>query len=77
MRALENAKYYTRTEWEKIIDNAALGKEDTQITKMYLLDYIPQIEIAVEVGLTRSTVSRRLSHALDKIEYMIKYNKAL
>lgn len=55
----------------KVIDEAALGIEDTIIAKMYLLDAIPQADIGEAVGLTRSTVSRRLTKSLDKIEKII------
>lgn len=59
---------FTRSEWETVIREAALGLEDTRIAEMYLLDAIPQVEIGEEVGLTRSTVSRRLPGIMDKVE---------
>lgn len=59
---------FTRSEWEMVIREAALGKENTRIAEMYLLDLIPQVEIGEEVGLARSTVSRRLPGIMDKIE---------
>lgn len=67
-RVPENLDGMLRSDWESIIYQAALGKEDTQIAEMYLLDAIPQVEIGVAVGLTRSAVSRRLTKILDKIE---------
>ena len=35
---------------------------------MYLLDAIPQVEIGAELGLERSTVSKRLQRIIDKVE---------
>lgn len=61
-------KYLTRSEWERIIYESALGEEDTIIAKMYLLDAIPQVEIGVCLNLDRTTVSRRLPRILSKIE---------
>lgn len=58
----------------EIIEQAALGEEDTFIAIRYLLDGIPQIEIAEELGdkfeksYNRSTISRRLPRIIHKIE---------
>ena len=58
----------------EIIEQAALGEEDTFIATRYLLDRIPQIEIAEELGdkfeksYNRSTISRRLPRIIHKIE---------
>lgn len=57
-----------RSEWEDLIREAALGIEDTKIAEMYLLDAIPQVDIGAELGLERSTVSRRLHRIIDKVE---------
>lgn len=59
---------FTRSDWEAVIKEAALGVEDTQIAEMYLLDAIPQVEIGVELNLDRSTVSKRLHRIIDKVE---------
>lgn len=58
----------TRTQWETVIREAALGIENTRIAEMYLLDAIPQVEIGAELGLSRSAVSKRLPRIVDKIE---------
>ena len=63
----EELSQLLRSDWERIILQANLGKEDTKIAEMYLLDAIPQIEIGAELNLTRSTVSRRLLKILDKV----------
>ena len=58
----------TRSEWEAVIREAALGIENTKIAQMYLLDAIPQVDIGAEIGLSRSAVSKRLLGIVDKIE---------
>lgn len=59
---------FTRSEWETVIREAALGIENTRIAEMYLLDAIPQVEIGAELNLTRSTISRRLPGIIDQVE---------
>lgn len=57
-----------RSDWEQIISQANLGREDTIIAQRYLLDAIPQIDIAIELGLERSTISRRMPRILDRVQ---------
>ena len=65
----ENLDNLLRKDWVNIIEQANLGKTDTCIAEMYLLDAVPQVDIGVEVGLERSTVSRRLNkYILPRIE---------
>lgn len=64
----ESLNKLLRDDWETVIFQAALGKEDTTIAKMYLLDVIPQVDIGEEIGLSRSAVSKRLLKIIDKIE---------
>lgn len=64
----ESLEDFTRSDWEMVIREAALGAENTRIAEMYLLDAIPQAEIGAELGLARSTVSRRLPGIMDKVE---------
>lgn len=52
---------------ETAIDQANLGEEDTLIARRYLIDQVPQIDIAVEIGMERSTISRRLPRILDRV----------
>lgn len=58
---------FTRSDWELVIREAALGVEDTRIAELYLLDAVPQIEIGAELRIDRSTVSRRLVRIIDRI----------
>lgn len=50
-----------RSELEKIIYESAFGQEDDIIARRYLIEKVPKIDIAVEMGYERSTISRRLS----------------
>jgi hypothetical protein len=62
------------SEWEEVIEQANLGEEDGFIARRCLLDGIPQIDIAEEMGdrfaksYNRSTLSRRMVHIIAKIE---------
>ena len=62
------AKNMLRSDWERVIDEAALGVEDSKIARLYLLDAIPQIEIAAELNLDRSTISKRMPRIVSRIE---------
>lgn len=70
----ENLKSLLRSDWIEIIEQANLGKEDTVIAHRYLLDAIPQVDIAEELSelfqksYDRSTISRRLPGIISKIE---------
>lgn len=68
----ESIEHLLRSDWEFVIQQAALGLEDTEIARMYLLDAIPQVEIGVELNMDRSTVSKRISKILPKIERTAK-----
>ena len=57
-----------RSEMERVIEQANLGEENTRIARMYYVERIPQIDIAEEIGVERSTISRRLSSFAAKIE---------
>lgn len=47
-------------DWERVIGQAMLGREDRQIMRMYILERMPQIDIAEELHMHRSTVSRHM-----------------
>lgn len=57
-----------RSEMEACINEANLGNDDTLIAKRYLISQVPQIEIAAELGWTRSTVSNHVGRVLKKVE---------
>lgn len=57
-----------RSEMETAISEANLGNSDSLIAKRYLVDRIPQIDIAIEMDMERSTISRRLPRIIAQIE---------
>ncbi len=57
-----------RSEMETAISEANLGNSDSLIAKRYLLDQIPQVDIAEEVGCTRSTICVRIKHIVNRVE---------
>ena len=59
-----------RSEMERAIYESNLGREDTIIATRYLIEHIPQIDIAAEFGCERSTVSRRLKNIIGRVEYV-------
>ena len=50
----------------RVIDQANLGVENTQIAKMYFIDGTPQMDIALVVGYDRSTITKRLHKITDR-----------
>lgn len=58
---------YTKKEALKIIQAAALGVTDKKIAKMYFINRLSQEDIASEVCLERSSVSRRLKNISHKL----------
>lgn len=61
-----------RSEMENSISQANLGNDDTAIARRYLIEQIPQIDIAAEFGYERSTISRRMTRILAKVERTAK-----
>lgn len=61
-----------RPEMEEAINQTNLGREDAAIAKAYLIDHIPQIDIAVEYGYDRSAISRRVPKIIAKVTQTAK-----
>jgi DNA-binding MarR family transcriptional regulator len=55
-------------EMESCIEQANLGQYDTLIARRYLISQLPQIEIAAELGWTRSTVSQHIPRIISKVQ---------
>lgn len=55
---------------ERLIHESNLGREDEQIAALYLIERIPQIDIAAEIPLDRSTVSRRMERIMKRLVRM-------
>lgn len=49
------------------IEEANLGQNDTTVAKRYLIDQWAQIDIAAELGWSRSTVSERIPRIMRKV----------
>lgn len=58
----------TRQGMETVIREANLGREDTQIAKLYYVDKLPQVDVATELYLGRATVQRRLPEIMRKMQ---------
>lgn len=58
-----------------MIHDSNLGLEDEQMATLYLIDAIPQVEIAVSIPLDRSTVSRRMKKIIKRLVKMAEKGK--
>ena len=65
----DSLKPLLRSELEKAIYEAALDSQDSLIARRYLIEKIPQIDIAAELGYERSTISRRLTRIVKSVEH--------
>lgn len=68
----DELKMLPNEKWEYIIDNYIKNETDRIIAKMYYLDGIPQVDIGVEVGYSRSAIKKKLPKIINIIE---KYQK--
>ena len=58
-----------RSELNTAIYEAALSRDDELIARRYLIEKIPQVEIAAELGYERSTISRHLPEILKSVTH--------
>lgn len=58
-----------RVEMEQAIEQANLGTFDTFVAKKYLIEQVPQIDIAEELGYDRTVITRRLKQIVPRVEY--------
>ena len=56
-----------RSELEKAIYESALSRDDNLIATRYIIEKVPQIDIAVERGYERSTISRKIVSILKEV----------
>lgn len=66
----------TRSAWEKLIYEANLGAEDTEVAKMYFIDHMCQIDIAIEKDTDRTQISRRLGQMKNRLKDVQKQLKS-
>lgn len=57
-----------RVELEQAIEQANLGTFDTFVAKKYLIEQVPQIDIAEELGYERTTITKRLPRIVEKVD---------
>lgn len=55
------------SDWERVIGQAMIGREDREIIRLYVLERMPQIDIAAELHMDRSTVSRRMDKIMIEV----------
>ena len=63
-----------RSELERVISETALNRDDSLIAQRYLVEKVAQIDIAVELGWERATVSRHMKYilpALDRVAHKL------
>ena len=58
-----------RVEMEQAIEQANLGTFDTFVAKKYLIEQVPQIDIAEELGYGRTTITERIPRIVSKVEH--------
>lgn len=75
VRLPETLENLLRSEMANAIEQANLGNDDTAIAKRYLIDQVPQMDIAIEFGYERSTISRRMPRIITKVEYTARKMK--
>jgi DNA-directed RNA polymerase specialized sigma subunit len=68
----DDLQWLLRSEWETVISQASLSGEDSRIAQLCLLDKMPQMDAACELGIHRSTVSRRLPEIIDRMRRTAK-----
>lgn len=69
VRLPDSIELLLRVELEQAIEQANLGTFDTFVAKKYLIEQVPQIDIAEELGYDRTVVTRRIKHILPRVEY--------
>ena len=57
-----------RIEMEQAIEQANLGQFDTFVAKKYLIEQVPQIDIAEELGYGRTTITERMPRIYERVE---------
>jgi len=57
----------SRSTWERLIYEANLGAEDTELATRYFIGHECQIDIAIDKDVERHSVSRRLKTAQNRI----------
>lgn len=62
----------SRSTWERLIYEANLGVEGTDIARRYFIDKQCQIDIAIDKDIERTQISRKLKFAKKRVEQLLK-----
>lgn len=62
----------SRSDWERLIYEANLGAEDSEVAKRYFIDHECQIDIAIDKDTDRTQISRRLSKMRKRLREVYK-----
>lgn len=47
-------------DWARVVNEAMLGAEDREIVRLYIVERLPQVDVAEALHMDRSTISRRM-----------------
>lgn len=64
----DSLKELLRDEWGTIIRQGGFNQEDAEIIRLYLIDKLPQIDVAEEIGISRRSINRRLPDILKRAQ---------
>lgn len=53
-------------DWERVVNEAMLGAEDREIVRLYIVERLPQVDVAEALHMDRSTISRRMKSIFDE-----------
>lgn len=53
-------------DWERVVNEAMLGAEDREIVRLYIVERLPQVDVADALHMDRSTISRRMKSIFDE-----------
>ncbi len=68
----DNLARLLRSEWELVIHQSSLGAEDAEIAKQCLFLRVPQIDVAIDLGIDRSTVSHRIPAIIARLQQTVQ-----
>lgn len=61
-----------QSEWEQIIEQAGYSGQDAEIVRRYVLGKEPQIDVAIDLDMARSTITRRLPQIYARARHTAK-----
>lgn len=69
VRLPDDLQKLLRSELEVAIRESALSREDALIATRYIVEKVPQIDIAAELCMERSTISKRLPNITRRVAW--------